>query len=341
MAVPLAEQLPVVVVGAGLAGLTAAAALAGEGRPVIVVEGAPAVGGRLATRPLGHGLADLGAQFFTTRSPAFAAFVAGLEAAGVVREWCRGFNEVDGYPRYVGCGGMSALAAHLAGGLDVRAGVAVDAVAPRAAGGWEVRLGDGVALAAAAVVLTPPVPVSLGLLAAGSARLDPAVGDGLRQLRYHAVLAVAAELDRPPAIPAPGGRQLAEGPFSFVADNAAKGLSPVPCVTLHASHEASAAHAARAEGDPAAVLGDLLHAARPWLGDARVVRAELHAWAWSGPVEPWPERYASPADGVVLAGDAFGGPKVEGAWLSGRAAGLACAGRAAAAAPATEPAGRP
>jgi predicted NAD/FAD-dependent oxidoreductase len=330
MATPTDPTRDVVVVGAGLAGLVAARALRADGRSVAVVEAGSAAGGRLATRRLGGATFDVGAQFFTVRSPDFAAFVDPLVADGLVVEWCRGFNEVDGYARYAVRGGMAALAAHLAEGLDVRAGrtvAAVEALAPGDRAGhqagqhrWRVRLADGATLDAAAVLLTPPVPESLAVLDAGAVILDPTVEPGLRTLRYHAVLAVLAVLDRPSAVPAPGARQLEEGPFSFVADNAAKGLSTVPALSLHASHQESAR---RWHQDPDTALAELLEAARPWLGDARVVKAELRPWPYSGPVTPWPDRCCQPAAGLVLAGDAFGGPKVEGAYLSGHSAGHA------------------
>jgi predicted NAD/FAD-dependent oxidoreductase len=80
--------------------------------------------------------------------------------------------------------------------------------------------------------------------------------------------------------------------------------------------------------DDPALLAQLLDDAAPWLDGARVEAAELHRWPWSGPVVPWPDRCCQPAPGVLLAGDAFGGPKVEGAYLSGRAAAGALAARA-------------
>lgn len=52
----------VIVVGAGLAGLTAAADLAATGRQVLVLEARPRIGGRIDSRPLVGGVAELGAQ---------------------------------------------------------------------------------------------------------------------------------------------------------------------------------------------------------------------------------------------------------------------------------------
>lgn len=340
------DSEPVVVVGAGLSGLVAAEQVAASGRHVVVVEAADGVGGRLATVEVGPAegtaRADLGAQFFTTRSEAFVERVEALVAEGIAYEWCRGFNVVDGYPRYAVRGGMAALAAHLAGGLppgvaEVRTGRVVEVVEADGADGaelgtggaawpaagrdgrrWRVA-GPGWALEAGAVLLTCPVPISLGLLGGEVERaIDGDLLAGLRAIAYHRVLAVAARLDGPSAIPAPGARQLDDGPFSFVADNAAKGVSEAPVVTLHVAHGLSAELWDEPD-DP--LIADLLERAGPWLGAAGVLDARLERWPWSGPVSPWPDRCCEPLPGLLLAGDAFGGPKVEGAFLSGLAAG--------------------
>jgi renalase len=318
---------PVVIVGAGLSGLIAAEQVAASGQPTIVLEGSARVGGRLATVDVGEGRADLGAQFFTVRSEAFARRVEEWSAKGIVYEWCRGFNEVDGYPRYAVRGGMGALAVHLAGELpdgccEVRTGHAVEVLAGVGGGRdrrWRLA-GPGWELYAAAVLLTCPVPEALALLDGDvTSALDGDLRQGLRAIDYHRVLAVAALLDRPSAIPPPGARQLEEGPFSFVADNEAKGLSDRPTVTLHVAHTLSAQ--LWDERDDDALVADLLERARPWLGDAVVLDTRLERWLRSGPVVAWPDRCCEPVPGLFLAGDAFGGPKVEGAFLSGLEAG--------------------
>jgi oxygen-dependent protoporphyrinogen oxidase len=56
----------VIVVGAGIAGLTAAHRLASAGLRVKVLEAADQPGGRMSTRPLGGGLMEQGAQFLST-----------------------------------------------------------------------------------------------------------------------------------------------------------------------------------------------------------------------------------------------------------------------------------
>src|SRR5271170_4065904 len=72
----------VVVVGAGMAGLTAARTLAEAGLKVLVVEAQDRIGGRIWTRHIGNEAIELGAEFIHGRPPELWALIeeAGLEA---------------------------------------------------------------------------------------------------------------------------------------------------------------------------------------------------------------------------------------------------------------------
>ncbi|MDY7103937.1 MAG: FAD-dependent oxidoreductase [Actinomycetota bacterium] len=312
------ERRDVAVLGAGLAGLAAAGALVAGGHRVVVVDKGRSVGGRLATRRIDGARLDHGAQFFTVRGDELRALVERLSGESVVYEWCRGFGpEPDGHPRYATAGGMNNLAKQLATGLDVRVETQVGAI-EAVDGRWRLTF-DGGAIEADAVIATPPVPQTLALLDAGGVTLRSDLA-GLRDVRYFSTLAVLATLDGAPAVPGPGGVQLDDGPFTFVADNRRKGISDEDAITFHAAHDLSAA---RYEEDESTVLADLVAEARPWLGDASIRTAQLKRWRYAGPVEPWPEAATVAVDGpapLVLAGDAFNGPKVEGAYRSGLAA---------------------
>lgn len=306
-----------VVVGAGLSGLMAARALVAAGREVVVLDKGRSPGGRLATRRIGDATLDHGAQFFTVRSDDFARHVHEWRAAGLVRVWNHGFDHDDGHPRYVVEGGMNALAKHLALGLDVRCDTLAFAIHP-APTGWGVAIDDGTSLEAAALVVTCPVPQSLSLVITSGVELPEA----LRTLDYDRTIGLLAVLDRPGAVPAPGGVQPADGTFAFVGDNLAKGVSTQPAITFHA-HPAWSLD--RWDVDRDAVQAELLAAAHPWLGDARVVGSQVKRWRFATPRATWPEPcWAAPADHpLVLAGDAFAGPRIEGAALSGLAAAAA------------------
>lgn len=310
------------VVGAGIAGLTAARALRERGVAVTVLDKGRGVGGRLATRRLGESVMDHGAQFFTVRNPVFEAWVREWEAAGVVQEWCRGFADAegrvgaDGHPRYGGVGGMTTLAKHLAGGLRVQTGMRVAAIRRRSRG-W-VAWAEGVAYAADALVLTPPVPQTLAILDAGDVELPPDIRDALDTVAYDLCLAVLAVLDGPSGIPAPGAVQIGEEPVVWVADNQQKGISPRACgLTLHGGPEFSRYFE---RWDDGTIATALLAAAGKWVG-APVQTAQVQRWRYAQPIFPLPDPCLF-VDGppLVFAGDAFGGPRVEGAALSGLAA---------------------
>ena len=319
-----ADVADVVVVGAGLAGLTAARRLATSGRSVIVIDKGVSVGGRLATRRIGTAVLDHGAQFFTVRSAEFAAQVDRWVADGVVDVWCHGFGTADGHPRYRARTGMNALAKSLVtDDVDLRLGQMVFAVerpdADTLSGtdaSWTVVIDDGTRHHARSVVITSPLPQTFGLLIDSGIDLP----EDLISTGYDPTVALLAVLDRPSGITdALTADRLHGSPFSFVGDNHSKGISPLPAVTFHADTAWSREHF---EDDPAAIAATLTAAATPFIGGARILEHQVKKWRFATPARLWPERYWA-TDGVVLAGDVFAGPggsNVEAAYLSGRAA---------------------
>jgi hypothetical protein len=305
----------VVVIGAGMSGLTAARVIGAAGHRVTVLDKGRRPGGRMATKQLSGGASvDHGAQFFTVRTEAFSAVVEGWLTDGTVHEWCRGFSSEDGHPRFAVAHGMAELAAHMSVGLDVRPSVHVDAV--RSAGHqWAVtwpatQRGAAGLIEADVVVLTPPAPQSAALVA-GEATIP--------DLGYEPTISLLVALGDRPSIPFPGGVQLDDDPtWSWIGDNMAKGASTVPAVTLHTRADVAAS---RWDEVSEALIVDLLHAAESWVHGAEIIDVRLHRWRYATPLDPQPDPCLVKADGrLVFAGDTFGGPRIEGAFLSGRAA---------------------
>lgn len=71
----------VVIVGAGISGLLAAAVLTENGRDVTVCEARERVGGRLRSLPAGDGAIDLGATWFWANEPMVASLAEGFAVA--------------------------------------------------------------------------------------------------------------------------------------------------------------------------------------------------------------------------------------------------------------------
>ena len=64
-----------------------------------------------------------------------------------------------------------------------------------------------------------------------------------------------------------------------------------------------------------------------YLGEASILESQVKKWRFAAPRSPWPDPcWIAEGGSVVLCGDAFDGPRVEGAHNSGLAAAHALTG---------------
>ena len=311
-----------IIVGAGLSGLVAAQNLSDAGVRVTVLERERKVGGRMRTDRVRDGVFDHGAQFFTVRSDRFEEIAQTWISGGVAAEWTRGFADAsgeqqeDGHPRYKGTRGMTGIAEHLAQNLDVKTGLEATELR-RGESGWEVVAGGSTHMSDA-LVLTAPAPAALTLVDRNAVSLPAEAREALESISYEPCIAVMALLNGEGEVPHPGGVQIGGDPLFWVADNRRKGISEVPAVTIHAGPEWSREQM-REDDDKVADL--LLEEARDYLGTG-VKATEVYRWEYSMPASPLEEQvvYVEGPPPLVFCGDAYAGPKVEGAVLSGLAA---------------------
>ncbi|MDP3072259.1 MAG: FAD-dependent oxidoreductase [Opitutaceae bacterium] len=301
----------IAVVGAGIAGLLLARELKARGEDVVVLEKSRGLGGRLATKRVEAAVFDSGAQYFTAKSERFAGLVAEWAARGVVAPWPGASAH-----RWIAKPSMNALGKCLAEGLDVRRESKVLKV-QRDEGGWELTIENQKAWRAGSLVLTAPLPQSLALLLAGGVALPQALMGELAALTYHPCLALLLTLEGPSTVPAEG-LAFSTGPVRWIADNTQKGISPgvAAAVTVHVSPAFAAEHFTKTEPELAALV---LPGIESHLGSP-VMKVTLQRWKFSEPTTtPAQPCVWLPDLGLGLAGDALGGPRVEGAALSGLA----------------------
>lgn len=208
----------IAIIGAGVAGLTAARELAHAGHAVTVFEKSRGLGGRVTTRRVAGGYAiDHGAQLLKAPSPAVAALVAEIPGAHVIDApiWVfdapgpprPGDPRMDADAKWTWPGGIAALGRHLGQGLDVRREVTVGALAavetPRGAR-YVVHDASGAAVGEAdAVLLTAPAPQAAAILGAswlGDVTRRPLL-EALAPVRYRPCLSVALAYPRRPELP--------------------------------------------------------------------------------------------------------------------------------------------
>jgi predicted NAD/FAD-dependent oxidoreductase len=307
------------IIGSGLAGLSASNHLTAKGFNVVVIDKGRGVGGRLAARRIGDAVFDHGAQFFTARSEQFKTCVNQWIKSDVAEQWYQSYpGQPNGHPRYRGVPTMVSVAKYLAKDQTVIQSTRVLELNHDGCH-WIVKLEPGDSIIARSVIITSPVPQTLDLLDKGNVQLSSPIIDRLERIKYESCIAVMAVLDAPTTLENPGALALDEGPISWISDNQKKGASPLPALTIHASGEFSQANFNR---DGNEVGKELIELARPLFGSAAVSDFQVHGWLYSKPTitDDDPSLLASAAldmPPLVLAGDAFAGPRFEGAVLSG------------------------
>lgn len=325
----------IVVIGAGVAGLSAARALQDAGREVRVLEKARGVGGRCATRRIEGQPVDSGVAWFHGSDASFLAVFQEFSPDEVLDGWprrvvgsgppCHPHGLDAGQRRFALRDGASALPKRLAQGLDVRLNTRVHAVTAHA-DHLRVRTED-TTYDAEHVVFTLPAEQSSELLAG----LEPdrevsAVRFLLGRVGSVACLTVLAlyDLDRPDPgfdvnLPPLGG------PLALIAHDSTKRTDPrFRALVLQASPAWSREHLER---DPEAWSAALLDAAAeqvgPWVRSPRARQAHRWRYARVAPALALrsPVLLGSGSAKVALTGEAFHeGTGVQGAFLAGRRA---------------------
>ncbi len=311
------------IVGAGIAGLTAARALADRGYAVTVFDKARGMGGRTSTRRTEQSGFDHGAQYFTVRHPAFARQVKIWEDAHVVAEWAPRQARLDhgrfqlapwDHERYVGIPGMNAMTKALARGLMVQLSTCIAAL-ERMPDGWQLIDQHGHRVGRFEhVILAIPAPQAMALLPESTgwhARLST--------VQMAPCWTVMLTLDAQLPVRWDAGRPR-DNPLAWVARNSAKPRRQGrESWVLQATPEWSAEHL---DDDAIAVISALTTAFRNACGGlaAPPTMAMAHRWRYAMTTKPlgvdclW-----SPDDGIGACGDWCRGRKIEDAWLSGQA----------------------
>jgi hypothetical protein len=141
----------------------------------------------------------------------------------------------------------------------------------------------------------------------------------LENIVYQPCIGVLAVLGGEGGVPEPGDVQIGGEHLFFVSDNRRKGISEKTSLTIHAGPEFSREHA---HTNDARVTQLLLEAAEDYLDGSEIEKTTAYRWVYSRPAEPHGEKlvYVDVPPPLLFCGDAYGGLKVEGAVVSGRAA---------------------
>ena len=312
------------VIGAGIAGLVCADRLRREGISVTILEKSRGVGGRSATRQLDESSCDHGAQYFTVSDPVFAERVAEWQDKGVVDIWqgcivvidsgvIRDLNETK--ERLVGTPGMKSIGKFLAQTLDVRNNTQIKRI-ERSNKKWRVFDDAGHAYGPFDVLISTAPPIQTGqLFAESSPRFAEQIASVEMLPCWSVILRFGSRL------PIDFDGAFVNGsPLSWIARNNSKpGRGPAECWLLHGSADWSAEYV---DLDPEEAGKELVKEFWKLFGREILHPSSVttHRWRYSRPREVLPSRYLFDDQlQIGCAGDWCGGPKIEGAFLSGYA----------------------
>lgn len=317
---------PVLVVGAGIAGIACAQALAARGVPVAVVDRGKRIGGRMAVRTNDGRPVDIGASYFTVSDPRFQAVLDGWLSRGLARPWTETFSAVSaaapeltpssGPMRWASPGGLRSLVEDLARGLDIEQRT-VAQIAPGPSGGL---LADGDP--APAIVLAMPDPQASRLLHPSLS----AGADALDQI-YDPVLALTASWPIRNWAEVDGVFVNDDPNLLFIADDGRRRGDGAPVLVAHSTSTLAAAHLE----DPAAAQALMLASLRRVLSiDTEPTWASVHRWTFAKPAGTRATPFYLSTAGLGFCGDGWSQkPRVEAAYLSGLELGEALANRLA------------
>lgn len=334
----------ILIIGAGVAGIAAAEYCKQHNHEPTLVEEAARPGGRCRTlypvAPQPNIWADFGAQYFTARHPAFQDFVATQQQAGRLIDWTPQIVTAeqigptwlvtpspDTQKRYTGAGGMACWIDRWsrAAALTIHTQCQITRIIP-ANQHWQVEYSDGSLSHHEQIICTPPARRTAELLGERASAIGVLNKIGQALLPCHSLIVEA---------PALADRQalfFQADCLAWAADNGHKAgrTDERSLWTLHTRADFSQAHAQSALSPIAErMIEDFARATAQPRNQIKVIHGHYWHDAYPGPGASDNQRHcwADPAAGLAIAGDWLAGGRIEGAWLSGRAAACQLLGR--------------
>jgi hypothetical protein len=337
----------VIVVGAGMAGLTCARQLQRAGLDVLVLEKSAGLGGRMATRRVVPQpgdpaiLVDHGAQYITADTDSLYRLIRELLSLGLLVEWTRSLHKLsatglelgdvdDQHPYYICPQGMTALAKYLGESLNIHTQVHVTQVV-LTNDGWRLSTEDEQRYECTHLVLALPAPQILQLLQQVLEETSPLLRT-LESALYNPCMTVLAGYDFQTSLPEWKGIKVIDDPYlAWIGVDSSKRAPPHPLVLVLQANALWSAEQLQVEAQQLDQAGRqlLAYAAQrlePWI--AEPVWTQVHRWRYALPSEivglaSLATRFSPdkglehPPHSLICAGDWCGGGKVEGAWISG------------------------
>lgn len=312
----------VIIIGGGIAGISAAIRLKKFGINSTIIDKGKAIGGRASTRRITYdegktALFDYGAPHFRIKSEDFEDMVMFLISNFVLR-----ISNRDGYyppnTTYRGSKSMREIPIFLSKELTVIQNKKVVFLNP--SGKYtEVITEDGSSYFGDAVILTQPVPQSLQLFENSKLEIPVKLKTNLGKIEYAKILTAMILVDGHSEIRDSGFEPVNRNGIKYIIDNNKRRISKGPlAITIAADENFSDSNFDKPDEE---VIDEMIRLSGDYI-KGNVFYKNLHKWKYAYPTVFYKKAFEfinAPAP-FVLAGDAFMDGTIEGAFLSGKTA---------------------
>lgn len=318
----------VIIVGAGLSGISAGKFLKEKGLSVKLIDKGKMPGGRLATRRIKYKgsnvVFDYGCRYIELNSYEFSKALVDLVKTDIIRRW-NVISEETSFPglvnnnmKVVGKQSMRNIALSMAKDLDIDNNKKVLRLDIED-GVWNVVVNNGEKMIAKDLVLSMPVPQVIELFKQSELSIDVEIINNLKRIKYQRTITALVILESESNLNKVGSVKLNNADMAYITNNNLKGINQhKTAITIEAANEFSIANWDLSDEQ---VIDKMLESSAKWL-KGEVLDYQIHRWKYSIPTQSYnkPFEYITKPGPIYIIGDAFKGDNAESAFLSGREA---------------------
>ncbi len=300
-----------IILGAGISGLIIAYELKKKNIDFLILEKSHTIGGRIATRNIEQSVYDHGAQFFTVKSDYVKQLNSEMLEKNISKAWDQ---EISQHTKYIGSKKIKDLPKYIAKNLDIRLNEKItklDLIDDL----WKLLSESGKIYYTKELIITFPVPQAINLIDSGNYQLKNETMD-LKNIKYDKCIALLAEFENS-NLPKSGYIKIKDHDIvEWIADNYQKGISPIKnTLTIHTTPQFSLDNWDKSNIE---ITEKIIESVENYVSK-KYINSNVKKWGLSKPINHYKENYivleSNPF--LALAGDGFGGGRVESAILSG------------------------
>lgn len=300
------KNYDVLIIGAGMTAISAALTFKEFGMTALCLDKGRGYGGRMATRRISGNHFDHGAQYIQP-SPRFLNWLKEHTSEETLLDW----NFTSSKKVYAAKQGMNHLAKELSQQIEVLLNSKVVHIEQKNSI-WHLKDENNQVYTSKRLLVTAPLPQTLELLQKNNIHIEDT---DLSSITYRPCIVLMMTAHEVHNLPESGAMFIKNPILEWVCDNKSKGLNSLQrSMTVHCTEEFSKDKYDLSDEK----IFELIYSEFSRYFPNVPGEHEIKKWKYSSPLKHFKSLYyRSTFPGLYLAGDAFGGNSLDGAFRSG------------------------